>query len=55
MFIIFQERELTKNECYLLLDWSNNKKLKFTKIYRRKEMEIMLVNFMKNVMEKVLQ
>ena len=33
MFITFQESELTKNECYLLLNWLNNAKLKFTKIY----------------------
>ena len=36
MFTIFQESELTKNKCHLLMNWLNNKKLKFTKIYSTK-------------------
>ena len=35
---IFQESELTKNECYLLYNWLNkNKNLKFIKLYSTKK------------------
>ena len=38
---IFQESELTKNECYLLYNWLNkNKNLKFISLYSTKKMEM---------------